>query len=343
MMAETQTTGQTNGASGNGRADGLDKVGALMIALGAERSAAILSRLPEEEIERVVLAVANLPSIDDATRESVLSEFEHGYGTNESGAAGGLGFAESILGKALGTDDASRMRERLQEESEGGDGSQYPFLSSVEHEQLAAVLADEHPQIIAAALAHTPPQKAGAALGELPAELQLDVAERIARSRPVPREVLREVDRSLQDKAGRLRREKGPSGPKCLGDLLSFADRSTERTVLERLDSALAQEVRRLMFLFEDLPKLEGVQLQGVLREAGSKDLALACMGADESLRELIFQNISERAAEALKEDMGLLERVPPEEVDSAQQRVAALVRQMIQDGQIRLPEEDRD
>lgn len=322
---------------------GPEKVGALMIALGPERSAAILSRLAPEEVERVISRVATMQGIDWETRETVLESFRTDYEAGQGVTVGGVDYAEALLGKALGPEQASKLAERLRADQEPEDTSGLSFLPAASAEQLEAALAEEHPQTIAVVLAHAPADKAAQVLGRLERPLQLEVARRLAEGVRISHELVVEMDRALQAKAATVRRRRTHTGPQTLAGLLCMADRTTERGVLESLEPALAEQVRRNMFLFEDLPKLDERDLQVVLREAGSQDLALALRGVPEALSELVFRNISERAAAAVQEDIELQQRVRPGEVEAAQQRICALVRQMINSGEIVLPEAQHD
>jgi len=319
---------------------GPEKVGALMIALGAERAASILACLSPEEVELVIAQVSAMRGIDWETREAVLSEFRDAYEAGQGVTLAGAGFAEDLLGRALGPEQANLVAERLRmDRSEHDD--EMGFLGSATPEQLQSALADEHPQTIAVVLSRMPADKAGLVLARLPRPVQVEVARRLVDSNPVASEMLAEIDRALQTKAGAQRRTRGQTGPTALANLLSMADRTTERAVLESLDPTLAEQVRKGMFVFEDLPRLDERDLQVVLREAGPQDLALALKGADQALLDLVMRNISERAAAALQEDMELLQRVRPSDVEAAQQRITAIVREMLRRGQVVLTEDE--
>ncbi len=317
---------------------GPEKVGALMIALGAERSAEILSHLNPEEVDRVIAQVAAMQGIDWETREGVLSEFRAAYELGQGVSIGGLNYAEDILGRALGPEQASRVSERLRTD-EAAEPEAGSYLAAAPVDQLEAVLADEHPQTIAVAIAQVAADRAAQVLARLPKDVQVEVGRRLADSSAVPPEMVAEIDRVLQVKAGAHRRRRSNLGPHALANVLSAADRATERAVLDSLDPQVAEQVRRGMFVFEDLGRLDERDLQNVLRSAGAQDLSFALKGADETLRALCFNNMSERAAEAVREDMELNQRVRPSDVEAAQQRICAVVREMIKSGEIVLAE----
>jgi flagellar motor switch protein FliG len=215
------------------------------------------------------------------------------------------------------------------------------FLTGASAEQLQRLLPGEHPQVIAVALSHISSDRAALVLGYLPPETQVEVARRIAEGHRAPSELVSEIDRELARGAAVEPPQEVKLGPKALANLLSLIDRSVERTVLENLEPELAEAVRKGMFVFEDLPKLAERDLQVVLQNAGSQDLALALKSAEEALQEVIFRNISERVAAAVKEDMELQQRVRPREIEAAQQRISVIVRDMINSGQISLVEEE--
>ncbi len=315
------------------------KIGALMVALGPEHSAAVLSRLGPEEIESVARCIASMKQVESGFIESVLEEFRSEYESQNS-TNGGVKYAELVLSRALKPEEANRMLEQLRSGHPQSRAANMPFLSGASVEQLSTLLAGQHLQTVAVVLAHIPAEKAAQVLAVLPPELQAEVARRIALSRPVPAELAAEIDRAMRDLAAATRQVKQRQGSQVLADMLSMIDRTTERGVLQALGPELAEAVRKHMFIFEDLPKLRDRDLQTVLQTANSQDLALALRAAPEQLQEHIFRNMSERAAVAIKEDMQLLERAKPREMEAAQQRICAIVRTMMSAGQLSLAEE---
>ncbi len=320
---------------------GPEKVGALLIALGPELSAAIIARLAPPEIERVMACVASVRGVAPELRLSLLEEFRAAYESQPEVAAGGLGYVEAVLGRALAGEQAAQVMERLRARDGAPAEAEMQFLVGASTEQLLPLLLAEHPQVISVVLSQISRDRAAVVLAGLPRELQGEVASRLIESRPAPPELVAEIDRGLALAATTTKHHRTDhTGPKALADLLSLADRSTEKTVLELLDAAQAEAVRKQMFVFEDLPTLADRDLQVVLQSAGSRDLALALKEADEALSAVVYRNMSERAAEAVREDIELLQRVRPRDVEAAQQRICAIVRDMIASGQIALAEE---
>ncbi len=312
---------------------GPEKVGALLIALGPEYAAAVVSRLSPAEVEQVMECIASMEGVAEGLRDRILSEFRRTYEAQPEITPGGIEYARAVL-EHIPSEHATEAVERLNTVPTAGQ-----FLSTATAEQLQALLAEEHPQLVATVLLQIPSDRAAAVMGGLPGELQLDTARRMVESRPVPADTITLLDRELarHDRATPQEQGQARSGSKALADVLSVVERSVERSVLEGLDPELAAAVRKEMFVFEDLPKLQDRDLQVVLQNAGSHDLALALKEADEVLQQTVFNNVSERVAQAVMEDMELSQRVRPREIEAAQQRVAGVARELIRSGQITL------
>jgi len=319
--------------------NGESKIGILMVALGPDNSAAILSRLGPDEVRKIIRLIASTENIGAEQAEAVLDEFRSAYESEQS-AGGGAAYAEQLLNRALGPDQAQKVLSQLNSGTGLSEAPGMPYLSSLTPEQITPLVADQHPQMLSTVLAHIPPEKAAAVLENLPNAVQMDVARRMVVSRPPGKIVVAELDRAMRENVSIEQSETARRGPQILADVLSVADRKAERAILGSLDQSLADQVRKGMFVFEDLPKLHERDLQSVLHTASAQDLALALKGAGTELQELVFKNISERAADAVKEDMELLDRAKQRDIEAAQQRLCGIVRKMIKAGKISLGEE---
>ncbi len=325
--------------------NGARKVGMLMVALGAEASAEVLRHLSQDEIERISTEIANTRHVDMDVMDAVMQEFQQRLESSGFSTQGGADFAREVLEQALGQQKATEIMGRLSARS-----YVQPFesLRSVEPSHFARILKGEHPQTIALVVSYLPPSTGAVILSALPAEAQADVATRVATMDPASPEVIRQVEEVIQD---RLRSTKGQDtscagGAKTLLEILNQVDRSTERTILEGLtasDPALAESIKQQMFLFEDIVKLESRAIQLVLREVDQEDLRLALKGVGDEIRDLIFSNISERAAETLKEDLELMGRVRIRDVEAAQQKIVAVIRRLEEAGEIMLGGSEED
>jgi len=313
------------------------KAAVLMAALGSERAAVVMKQLRDEEIESLSREMARLSHVAAETTDSVFSELAAGASTGEQGVVGGAEFAREVVERALGPERAAEVLQRM---SGGGEVRPFEFLRRVPPEQIAAFLRGESPQTTALVLASLSTSLAAQVLARMPDSQQPQIALRIARMGEASSEVIRQVEGVIREKLGAAveREYSTAGGTKALAGILNHADRSTERNVLENLASAnkeLAEEVRGMLFVFEDIVKLEERAIQQVLREVDQKDLVLALRGAPEDVMEVILANMSERGAAMLKEEMEVQQPQRKRDVDEAQSRVVAVVRQLEEAGTI--------
>jgi len=313
------------------------KAAVLLVAAGKEGAAEVIRHLREEEVQALTHAVASLGQVTGGQRLSTLVEALQRMARREYVTTGGVEFAREVLERALGPDRAQEVLERI---ASSVRVAPMVEVRNSDPAQLASVIRDEHPQTIALILAHLRPQQAASVLSMLPHGVQGEVAMRIALMDRFPPEVLRDIEASLSRVMTVLPELElqAAGGIKALAEVLSNADRGTERHVLEGLEKVnpeLAQEVRRFLFVFEDIMKLDDRSIQTVLRSVDSKDLALAMKGASPELRQKIFSNMSQRAAEMLKEDMEFMGPVRRRDVEEAQQRVVEVVRKLEEAGSI--------
>jgi flagellar motor switch protein FliG len=322
---------------------GARKAAMLMVALGSERAANVMQRLGEDEIGSLSREMAKLNWVGAETTESIFSELA---ATADSGAhAGGMDFVREVIELALGPERAADFLGPL-----SGDAEAHPFefLRRTPPERIAALLRGEAPQTAALVLASLPPTLAAGVLSRLPEGEQPDVARRIARMGQASPRVLQRVEQAMRQKLGAAaeREYSASGGPKALAGILNHADRSTERNVLEQLahaDQELAEEVRGMLFVFEDIVKLDERAIQQVLREVDQKDLVVALRGSPESVVEVMLANMSERGAAMLKEEMEIQQPRRRSDIDEAQGRVVAVVRKLDEEGTIVLAGEEEE
>ncbi len=319
------------------RITGARKAAVLMAALGSERAANVLARMGEEEIESLSLEMARLSSVGAQATESIFSELAAGAGEASGGVSGGLDYAREVIERALGPERAADLLGRL---STGARSRPFEFLRRVPADRIAALLRGESAQTVALVLASLPATLAAEVLSHLPEREQPDIALRIARMGEASTRVIQQVEEVIRHKLGSAGEQDYSStgGAKALAGILNHADRATERNVLENLagaDQDLAAEVRGMLFVFEDIAKLEPRAVQQVLREADQKDLVLALRGADEDVMQVVMENMSERGAAMLKEEMEIQQPQRKRDVDDAQGRVVAVVRRLEEAGTI--------
>lgn len=316
---------------------GLEKVAILLIILGPELSASIMRLLPQEDIERVSSTIANTITVPPETKKEVIEEFLQLSEAQQFLLHGGIKYARELLEKTLGPQKAAEIIRKLTESSKIRP---FSLLRKTDPKQLVNFISNEHPQTIAMILAYLEPEQAAMVLGALPNEQQSDIAHRIAMMERASPEMVREVETVLNRKLSSLVSQDfaAVGGVKTVVDILNRVDRGTEKTILEELeekDPQLADEVRKRMFVFEDIITLDDNSIRRILREIDMKDLAMALKGASEDVRNRILKNISQRAGEMLVEDMEMLGPVRLREVEQAQQKIVQVIRRLDETGEI--------
>ncbi|MBC7230065.1 MAG: flagellar motor switch protein FliG [Actinobacteria bacterium] len=315
------------------------KAAILLVSLSPEVSSKVMQHLSEEEIETLTLQIANLTRITKEEREHVIETFYHRCLAEGEIAGGGFNYARELLEKALGPKKAQYILEKL---STSVRVTPMSFIQDVDIKQVAALLMNEHPQTIAIVLANISAQHAAAILSSLPQELSVEVAMRLAIMDKASPDVVFSIERVLEKKlAGSLMRsidDEVSGGIKALVEILNNVDRATEKTILEAFGNKnpeLAEEVKKLMFVFEDIVTLDDVAVQKVLQDVETKELALALKGTSVEVREKITRNLSERAAEMLEEEIEYMGPVRLKQVEEAQQGIVAKIRALEEAGEI--------
>lgn len=319
------------------RMSGKQKAAILLVSLGPELSAGVFKHLKEDEIEDLTLEIASLRKIQPDVRDSVLEEFHDLLMAREYLEHGGIDYARELLEKALGPAKAEDIINRL---TASLQVRPFDFARKTDPSQLLNFIQNEHPQTIALILAYLHPEQAGLILSSLAPELQVDVAIRLARLDRTTPEVLYEIESTLEKRLSAFAVDDYTSagGIDAAVDILNMVDRATEKTIIDSLEEEepeLAEEIRKRMFVFEDIITLDDRSIQKVLREVDSKDLAMALKTASEEVASRIYKNISKRAAEMLKEDMDYMGPVRLRDIEETQQRIVAIIRRLEDTGEI--------
>ncbi|CDF58020.1 flagellar motor switch protein FliG [Thermobrachium celere] len=320
------------------RLTGVQKAAILFITLGPDASAPILKKLPENDIQKITFEIANMQKIKKEIREEVLQEFVNLNKAKDYILEGGFDYAKNLLSKALGAQKAMEIIEKVSEITQ-----QYrPFsiARKADAQQLLNVIINEHPQTIALILCYLQPEKAAQILSGLPEDLQSDVAKRIATMSNTSPIVIEEVEEILEKKLSNVVRSDLATigGVQTLVDILNNVDRTTEKSILEELDRhqpELAEKIRDSMFVFEDIISLDNASIQRILREVDMKVLALALKGCSEEVANIIYSNMSKRAAQTLKEDLEFMGPVRLVDVEKAQQQIVSIIRRLDEAGEI--------
>jgi flagellar motor switch protein FliG len=321
----------------NGEMTGVRKAAILLINLEQDQAAEVLKRLPPEQIEEVSREIASLRDIDQRTRQVVFSEFYHLALANQYVTEGGLEYAKALIFKSLPEDVAKGIIKKV---SSQVATTPFSIIQRTESENLLTFIQDEHPQTIALILSYLPPSKASEILVGLAGQKQVEVVKRIANMEQTNPEVIKEVERGLEHRLSDIVSQtfEKAGGVNTVAEMLNLADRSTEKAIMEGLeaeDPDLVEQIRRLMFVFEDVLKVNDKGIQAVLKEIENDTLALALKTASEDLRQKIFKNMSERAAQLIQEDMQFMGPVRVSDVEQAQQKIVDVVRKLEDAGEI--------
>lgn len=325
---------------------GRQKAAILMISLGPELSSRVFKHLRDEEIEQLTLEIAGVKTVQSEIREKVFEEFHELALAQQYLSEGGIEYAKEVLEKALGQQKALNVLQRL---TASLQVRPFDFLRKADPSQLMGFIQNEHPQTISLILAYLHPDQAAAVLSALPPEAQVEVARRVALMDRTSPEVIKEVEKVLERKLSSMMTHEYSmaGGVGTVVDVLNKVDRGTEKTIIEALeiqDPELAEEIKKRMFVFEDVVMLDDRSVQRVLREVDmSKDLPLALKVASNEVKEKIMKNISKRAQENLKESMQYLGPVRLRDVEEAQQKIVNLIRRLEDEGEVMVMRGGRD
>ena len=316
---------------------GKQKAANFLIFMGPEKSARLFQHMNEEEIEQLTLEIANVREVSTDRIDDIFREFFEMCLAKQFIGQGGIEYARTVLEKAYGAEKTVEIIGRI---SASLQVRPFDFIRKIEPTQILNFIQSEHPQTIALILAYLEPEKASMILSALPPERQAEVAKRIAIMDTTSPEVIKEVERILERKLSSLAPQEvaEAGGINAVVEIINRVDRSTEKTIMEALevqDPELAEEIKKLMFEFEDIVVIDDRSVQRVLREVESQDLALALKGASNEVSQKIFLNMSSRASEMLKEDIEFMGPVRLRDVEEAQQRIVNIIRRLEDAGEI--------
>jgi len=310
---------------------GAQKAAILLITLGPEKSAKIFKHLKEEEIEQLTLEIANMRSISSSTKDAVIDEFYEVCLAQQYIAEGGITYAKDLLERSLGVEKAMEVINKL---TASLQVRPFEFVRKTDASQLLSFIQDEHPQTIALIMSYLSPGQAATIIGALAPDKQADVAKRIAQMDRTSPDIIKEVERVLERKLSALMNQDYTlaGGVDAIVEILITVDRSTERHIMENLEieePELADEIRRKMFVFEDILTLNDKSIQRVLRDVENSDLALALKSTTEAVQTAILNNVSKRLAAMIREDMEFMGPVRLKDVEEAQQKIVNIIRKL--------------
>ncbi|MEE1132466.1 MAG: flagellar motor switch protein FliG [Caryophanon sp.] len=316
---------------------GKQKAALLLISLGPEVSASVYKHLSEEEIERLTLEISGIKKVDSKTKEDIIEEFHQIAVAQEYISQGGIGYAKTVLEKALGEQQAQAIINRL---TSSLQVRPFDFARKADPAQIFNFIQNEHPQTIALILSYLEPAQAGVILSSLPQEVQADIAKRIAQMESTSPEVISEIESVLERKLSSTVTQDytETGGVDAVVEVLNGVDRQTEKTILDALeirDPELAEEIKKRMFVFEDIVTLDARAIQRIVRECENEDLLLAMKISSEEVKDILFRNMSQRMAETFREEMEVMGPVRLRDVEDAQMRIVAVTRRLEDSGEI--------
>ncbi|ANC76859.1 flagellar motor switch protein FliG [Fictibacillus halophilus] len=324
-------------AKGMKELSGKEKAAILVISLGPDVAAQVYKHLSEEEIERLTLQISQVRKVDSTLKDEIITQFHQLALAQDYITQGGIGYAKTVLEKAVGKDEAMQIINRLTSTLQVRP---FDFARKADPGQILNFIQNEHPQTIALILSYLDSSQAGQILSELPQEMQADIAKRIALMDRTSPEVINEVEQILERKLSATVTQDftQAGGVEAVVEVLNGVDRSTERTILDALeiqDPELAEEIKKRMFVFEDIVTLDNRAIQRVIREVQNEDLLLALRASSEEVKEVMFNNMSQRMAENFKEEMEFMGPVRLRDVEEAQSRIVGTIRRLEEAGEL--------
>lgn len=327
------------------RLTGIEKAAIIAITIGSENAAKVFRNLREDEIEQLTYKIAQMGNVNPETVTKVVEDFYELCMAQKFISEGGLEYARSILEKAFGQKNAESIIGRI---AGSMQVRSFDFIRKIDPQYLLTFIQNEYPQTIALILSYARPEQASQILSELPKDIQVEVAERIATLDRASPEVIKDVEKTLEKKLSSIINTDytQAGGVENVAEILNNVDRTTEKNILDTLaerDPQLAEEIRKRMFVFEDIITLDSLAIQRVLRGTDSRDIMIALKGATKAVQDIIYANLPERMREAIQEEMKYLRGVRYKDVEEAQQRIVSYIRKLEEDGEIVVKHSGKD
>ena len=321
-----------------------EKAAAVISIIGAEAASEVFRYLNDNEIEQISIELARLPKLDDRDIQEISKEFYDCCVTQKIISEGGKDYAKEVLEKAFGQQQAKNLMDRV---SKALKTKSFGFIRKVDYKSLMTVVQNEHPQTLALILSYATPEQASRIIVNLPRETQIDVVERVANMDRAYPAAIKIVEDVVKRKIGSSESEETMEvgGLNYIADVMNHVDRSTERDIFDELNiknPQLAENVRKLMFVFEDIAYLDPLSIQRFIREIDSKDIAVALKVANKEVTNAIFSNMSNRMRESIQTDMEYLRNIRMSDVEEAQQRIVGAIRRLEEDGEIVISKDGR-
>jgi len=324
---------------------GPQKAASVIVAIGVENASKLYKYLKEDEVEQLTFEIARLDQLSADDVENTLDNFYQVCLTQKVITEGGVEYARNVLEKAYGSQMAASLLERV---TRNLRTKVFEFIRKADYKNIIAIIQNEHPQTIALILSYTSADQAASVIGELPKDIRLEVVERIAMMDRTSPEVVKIVEQNLEKKFSSLMSldftEIG--GVNYIADIMNNMDRANDKYIFDELtrkDAALCEEIRKRMFVFEDITALDDMSIQRFLREVDSKDLVFALKGANKEVAETIFKNMSTRSSESVRSDLEYTHNVRLRDVEEAQQRIVGIIRRLESEGELVITKGGKD
>ncbi len=315
----------------------VQKAAVVITSIGAENAAHVYKRLSDDEVEKLTFEVSSLPYMDIGQVDAVLNEFYELCLTQKVITEGGIDYARSVLEKAYGPETAQKLMEKV---SKSMQTKAFEFVRKSDYKNLLAIIQNEHPQTIALVLSYVNSEQASAVLQELPREKRVEVVERIAKMESASPETVKAIESTLERKFAAVvsmdLTEVG--GINYVADVLNKVDRGTEKYIFDELsarDPALVEEIKKKMFVFEDILSLDSMSIQRFIRDVETKDLAIAIKGSNAEVAATLYANMPQRMQESIQQEIEYLHNVRMRDVDEAQQRIVGIIRHLEEEGEL--------
>ena len=321
------------------------KAAAIIISLGADDASRIYKYLKEDEIEQLTYEISRLQHLSPQTMESTLKDFYDLCLTQKVITEGGLEYARNVLEKAFGSQTAASLLERVTKTLRS---KAFEFIRQADYKNLLTIIQNEHPQTIALILSYARADQASAVIAELPKEKRIDVVERIAKMDRTSPEIVKYVEKELEKKFNSIvsvdLTEIG--GINYVADIMNNMDRGNEKYIFDELnkkDAKLTDEIRKKMFIFEDIVTLDSMSIQRFLREVDSKDLVLSIKGSNKEVSDVLLSNMSTKMADTIKSELEYTHNVRLRDVEEAQQRIVSVIRRLEEEGEVIIAKSGKD
>lgn len=315
----------------------IQRAAIIVTTIGVENAADVYKHLSDDEVEKLTMEISSLPFVDTNTVDSIMEEFYELCLTEKVMTDGGVDYARDVLEKAFGKDAADRLMSKIASRMQS---KSFEFIRKADYKSLLSIVQNEYPQTIALILSYASPDQASMVLSELPKEKRVDVVERMAKMDSTSPDTIRAIESMLERKFSAVlsMETKEVGGINFVADVLNKVDRANEKFIFDELavrDAALADEIKKKMFVFEDIVSLDSMAIQRFIRDCETKDLAVAIKGSNATVASTLYANMPQRMQESIQQEIEYMHNIRMRDVEEAQQRIVGIIRHLEEEGQL--------